>query len=210
MPTTIYLIRHGETENAEQRRYKGHIDVPLSAKGELQLEDVASRLSSVSLSAVYTSDLKRARRSAEIVAKPHNIEPVIDIAFKERNFGRWEGLTFKECRERFPEEFEAWVKNPVEASPVGGESTLDVKNRLIPALEELLLRKQRNETSSISIVAHGGVNRIILCHLLGMPLQNIFRIEQDFGALNIIEIWDETPVVKLINGIYYNGTLKQH
>jgi len=207
MPTTIYLIRHGETENSDQRCYKGHIDVPLSAKGVDQLEKVAARLSSTPISAVYTSDLQRARCSAEIVAKPHNIEPEVDIAFKERNFGQWEGLTFNECREHFPEEFNAWVKNPVEASPLGGESTLDVRDRLVPALEKLLLlSKLRNK--AFSIVAHGGVNRIILCHLLGMPLQNIFRIEQDFGALNIIEIWDETPVVKLINGICYDAAFK--
>ncbi len=200
MATTLYLIRHGETQNADQRCYKGHIDVPLSAKGENQMKKVADRIRNVPLSAIYTSDLQRARRSAEIVARPHNIKPEIKSPFKERNFGRWEGLTFNECRERFPEEFNAWVKNPVEASPVGGESTLDVKNRLVPALEKLL-KKLRGET--FSIVAHGGVNRIIICHLLGMPLQNIFRIEQNFGALNIIEIWEDAPVVKLINGICY-------
>jgi len=106
-------------------------------------------------------------------------------------------MTFAEIKEKNPGEFEAWANNPLKHSPVGGESTLEVKYRAIPAIEEIL---GAHEGDNIAVVAHGGVNRIILCHFLGAPLENIFRIEQDFAAVSIVELWDRYPVIKLING----------
>ena len=150
------------------------------------------------LKAVYCSDLKRAIKSAELIASPHSLNPIISPSLRERNFGIWEGMSFDEIREKYPGEFESWAGNPLKYSPMGGESTLEVRERVINAFENII--GNHNE-ERIAIVAHGGVNRIVLCHILGIPLENIFRIEQDYGALNIIEFWDKYPVVKLINGI---------
>jgi alpha-ribazole phosphatase/probable phosphoglycerate mutase len=222
MVTRLYLIRHGETEDADTRRYKGHIDVPLSEKGIKQMEQLSKyiyqntehRAQSTRLKAVYCSDLSRAIKSAEIIAKPHGIKPIVVKALRERNFGIWEGMNFDEIRERYPKEFKAWADNPLEFSPIKGESTIEVRDRVLKALSLILSKHGRENTEhraqntdknnlglgSIAIVAHGGVNRIILCHYLGIPLENIFRIEQDFGALNIIEFHDGYPVIKLING----------
>ena len=211
MVTTLYLIRHGETEGGEIRRYKGTIDVPLSEKGVRQMEQVSRyiyqnavynqnsecRTRGTELSAVYCSDLSRAMRSAEIVAEPHSLKPIIVSSLRERNFGLWEGMSFDEIREKYPLEFDAWADNPLEFSPMEGESTLAMRDRVIQAMNEI---KENHNKENIAIVAHGGVNRIILCHLLGIPLENIFRIEQDYGALNIIEFWNKYPVVKLLNG----------
>jgi len=116
---------------------------------------------------------------------------------RERNFGLWEGMSFDEIREKYPLEFDAWADNPLEFSPMEGESTLAMRDRVIQAMKEIM---GNHNKENIAIVAHGGVNRIILCHLLGIPLGNIFRIEQDYGALNIIEFWDKGPVIKLLNG----------
>ena len=226
MVTTLYLIRHGETEGSETKRYKGSIDVPLSENGIRQVELAAAfvadqvkssqrsrqlsylrdihRASSDSageaegLKAVYTSDLSRAVKSGEIIAAPHRIGTVSLPELRERNFGIWEGMSFAEIRDQYPEEFNAWADNPMQYSPIGGESTLDMSKRVIAALEGVL---SANAGQVVAIVAHGGVNRIILCHVLGMPLEHIFRIEQDNAAINIIEFWDKYPVVKLLNGI---------
>jgi alpha-ribazole phosphatase/probable phosphoglycerate mutase len=209
MVTTLYLIRHGETEGAEKRRYKGSIDVPLSGNGIRQIERVSRLLSaevkkcrsegdqSVVLSSVYCSDLVRAIKSAEIIAGPHSLSPVIIPALRERNFGIWEGMSFDEIMERYPDEFDAWAGNPLKFSPMGGESTLEMGERVTKALDEIVAG---HVGEHISVVSHGGTNRIILCHVLGIPLENIFRIEQDYAALNIIEFQDKYPVVKLING----------
>ena len=202
MVTTLYLIRHGETEGGEVRRYKGTIDVPLSEKGVSQMEQVSKYIVEKGgkgglMSAVYCSDLTRAIRSAEIVAEPHSLKPIIISSLRERNFGLWEGMSFDEIMEKYPLEFNAWAGNPLKFSPMEGESTLAMRDRVIQAMSEIM---ENHNKENIAIVAHGGVNRIILCHILGIPLENIFRIEQDYGAVNIIEFWDKYPVVKLVNG----------
>lgn len=198
MVTTLYLIRHGLTENGEERRYKGHIDVPLSEKGMKQMERVSKYIvqKSITLDTVYCSDLSRATKSAEIIAEPHSLYTIVSLFLRERGFGIWEGMSFEEIREKYPIEFESWAENPLKFSPMGGENSEGVRKRVIKALEEII---GNFNGKHIAIVAHGGVNRIILCHLMGVPLENIFRIEQDYGALNIIEFWDKYPVVKLIN-----------
>lgn len=226
MVTTLYLIRHGETEGGEVRRYKGSLDVPLSVRGLEQAERTARFLFSHSatarlsqgmsylkdvhntpvndaaeggapaIAAVYCSPLSRAVKGAEAIAKPHGLTPGIVPELRERSFGIWEGLSFTEIKERYPAEFEAWASNPLRYSPIGGESTIEVRDRAVGALEALL---SRHAGESIAVVAHGGVNRIALCHYLGIPLENLFRIEQNFSAVNIIEFWERYPVVKALN-----------
>ena len=241
MVTTLYLVRHGETEGNETKRYKGSIDVPLSEKGIGQIKGSSAfireylrnassskhmsylkeihrssddssgarksenpeptsepqRLRNSRLQAVYTSNLSRAAKSADIIAAPYGLGPIETPDLRERGFGIWEGMTFTEIKEKYPAEFEAWANNPLRYSPIGGESTIEVKDRIIPPLTRIL---ESHKGENIAVVAHGGVNRIILCHFLGIPLENIFRIEQDCAGVNIIEMWDKYPVVKLING----------
>ncbi|MGD0281003.1 MAG: histidine phosphatase family protein [Dissulfurispiraceae bacterium] len=232
MVTTLYLIRHGETIGSETRRYKGSIDVPMSEEGlaqirkvsafiaaKLQLSEMSMRKSYLNavhtafsqnsghgetkLSAVYCSDLNRAVKSAEIIAEPHGLKPLVMPEFRERNFGVWEGMTFDEIKQQYPSEFDAWASNPLKHSPVNGESTMDVYERVIRALDAVISKhaaERKNTATHIVIAAHGGVNRIILCHLMGVPLENVFRIEQDPAAINIIEFWERYPVIKLLNG----------
>lgn len=229
MVTTLYLIRHGALEGSGQKRYVGSIDTPMSQQGIEQvkaasafiakhlsgaecakylsyLRDVhgsagarecRSNESAAKIDTVYCSDLTRAVTSAEIIALPYGLVPIKVHGLRERSFGAWEGMIFSEIKERFPGEFEAWARNPLRHSPVGGENTEEVKERVVKALDDIL---RDHEGDNIAVVAHGGVNRIVLCHILGMPLENIFRIEQDYAAVNIIEFWDKYPVVKLING----------
>ena len=228
MVTTLYLIRHGETDSGGTKRYHGSIDIPLSEKGRQQIgektallqrylsaatlskylsylrdvqgsmpDDTEEKNERPLLSAVYCSGLSRAMQSAEIIAGPFGLKPLPAAGLRERSFGIWEGMTFSEIKERYPKEFAAWADNPLVYAPVEGETTLAVRDRVIGAIDDIL-KTHRGE--HIAVVAHGGVNRIILCHILGIPLQNIFRIEQDYAALNIIEFWEKYPVLKLLNG----------
>lgn len=207
MVTTLYLIRHGTTDKKDSdktvKRYKGSLDIPLSERGIQQIRQLSDHIRmncSEGFKAIYSSPLIRALKSAEIIAEPYSISPVVIADLRERSFGIWEGMTFTEIQEKYPDEFDAWANNPLKYSPLKGESTLAVRDRVIKALDEIL---SRHNGELIAIVAHGGVNRIILCHILGLPLENLFRIEQDYASLNIIEIHDKYPVVKLINGIFY-------
>ena len=101
----IYLLRHGEVVRAETRRFIGHLDVPLSSTGERQSEAQAARLARVKLTALYSSDLARARRTGEIVGAPHGLRPTIVPALREMAMGRWEGLTAAEIQRAEPERF---------------------------------------------------------------------------------------------------------
>jgi len=203
MAATLYLIRHGETEGDGVKRYKGTIDVPISERGIRQMEGsarfVKDTLESIGtkMKSVYCSTLQRAIRSAEIVAGPLGLEPIEVPELRERDFGLWEGMSFDEILEEHPDEFKAWAKNPLHFSPVGGESTLEVRDRVMGKVKELLTK---HSDDSIAVVAHGGVNRVVLCHFMGVPLENIFRVEQDFACVNIVEFHDGYPVVKLLNG----------
>jgi alpha-ribazole phosphatase len=200
MVTTLYLIRHGATEGNHEKRYKGSIDVPISQEGLEQVaraaEFILADLQGGELTAVYTSPLSRAVDTAEIIAEPFGIEPVVVENLKERHFGVWEGMTFGEIREKYPDEFNRWAENPLEHSPVGGESSIVVSNRITPEVEAII---SRHDGEAFAIVGHGGINRIIICNLLGIPLEHMFRIEQDNAAVNIIKFYDRYPAAKLIN-----------
>lgn len=187
-------VHLGDSTTSKYLGYLRDIHDPKDINGEMPEKGAEEN---PNLSAIYSSDLQRAVRSAEIIAEPHGLTPVQLPALRERNFGIWEGMTFTDIKEKYPSEFEAWAGNPLKYSPIGGENTIEVNERVVNALGEII---DRHTGENISIVAHGGVNRIILCHIMEVPLENIFRIEQDYAAVNIIEFWDKYPVVKLING----------
>lgn len=200
MVSNLFLVRHGETEGSGEKRYKGTIDVPLSESGIRQMERASGFISAAldgPLRGVYSSALIRAVRGAEVIAGEHGVEPMALEGLRERNFGQWEGLTFDEIRARHPREFEDWAKDPLRFSPVGGESTEEVRNRVVRLMDGIL---SSHTGGDVVVVAHGGVNRVLLCYFLGMPLENLFRVEQDFACVNIIGFHDGYPVVRLING----------
>lgn len=202
MVTVVYLIRHGETEGDADgvKRYKGSLDVPMSAHGEQQIEGSAGLIKVLlgpeELSAVYCSGLIRAKKSAEIIGAKFDLTPKVVPELMERNFGRWEGMSFEEIEEAYPEDFRRWAGNPLEFSPPGGETTLEVSARALKAFEQVT---KGHVGQAIAVVAHGGVNRAILCHVLGVPLENLFRVEQDHAGVNVIEIYDDYPLVRLMN-----------
>jgi alpha-ribazole phosphatase/probable phosphoglycerate mutase len=196
--TRVYLIRHGQVVNHHEYRYNGHSDVDITPTGVLQMDRLADFLSTHPIEAMYSSDLQRAVKGARIISKDLGIEPVKVHALRELNLGRWEGLTREEASERFPEEAGFRFKDLATGKVKGGESLLDLRERVLPALKEII---ERHRGKKLCIVAHGGVNRVILAEAMGLPIENFFRIEQDYGCLNIINYFDDgVQVVKLLNG----------
>jgi broad specificity phosphatase PhoE len=198
MPTRVYLMRHGEVANGGEKRYNGHIDVDITMKGVEQMHRLAGLLEGKEIAAVYSSDLIRSVRGAEIISKRVGISYTSLPELRERSVGAWEGLTGEEIKERFPEQYTAWRKDLLNYRPPGGECLVDVSVRILPVFKRLVASHREQE---IAMLLHGGVNRVILAEALGMEPLNLFRIEQAFGALNIIDIYDDgTAVVKLLNG----------
>ncbi len=195
----LYLVRHGEAANVTDGvfRYNGHIDVDVSPRGAAQMERIAQYLREKDISKVYSSDLLRAKRGAEAVARYHDLEVQAFCEFREIKMGIWEGLTFQEIHDRYPQEVRQKFDDFVHYRIPDGENVIDVKNRVIPKIRELV---DRNKGREIVLVGHGGMNMVILCDAINLELGNFFRITQGNGCLNIIDYFDDTAVVSLMNG----------
>lgn len=198
MPTRVYLMRHGEVHNGGEKRYNGHIDVDITPKGEEQMHRLAEQLDGSTVAAVYSSDLIRSVKGARIIAGRLGMSFTPLRELRERSVGQWEGLTAEEIRARFPEEYAKWRADLLNYRPPDGECLLDVHGRILPVYRRLVADHRGRE---IALLLHGGVNRVILADALGIEPLNLFRIDQSFGALNIIDYYDDgMPVVKLLNG----------
>jgi alpha-ribazole phosphatase/probable phosphoglycerate mutase len=196
--TRLYLIRHGQVVNHHELRYTGHTDVDITNLGVQQMENLADALSGTEITAVYSSDLTRAVKGAEIIAERLNLKAKKVHAFRELYLGRWEGLTREEGVARFPDEADFRYRDLATTRIKGGENLQDLRNRVIPVLNTTL---KEHHGEHICMVVHGGVNRVILCDAMGLPLENFFRIEQDYGCMNVIEYFEDgIKVIKLLNG----------
>jgi len=196
--TRIFLVRHGQVVNHDEYRYNGHFDVDITNTGVEQMTRVSQFLSGQEIDAVYSSDLQRTVKGARIIGKRLGLEPLMVRPLRELNLGRWEGLTREEAVALYPEEAHFSFKDLATSKVKEGESLVELRARVVPALEEIL---SRHAHRSVCIVAHGGVNRVILSEAMSLPLDNFFRIEQDYGCLNIIDyLEDGMKVVKLLNG----------
>lgn len=196
--TRLFLIRHGQVENHHEYRYNGHFDVDITDIGVEQMVRLAALLSGEPIKAMYSSDLQRAVKGGEIIGKGLGLKPVRVHSLREISLGRWEGLTREEAIERYPEESDFRFRDLASSKVKGGESLIDLKERVVPAIAEIV---ERHTGQIVCVVAHGGVNRVVLSDALGIPIENFFRIEQDFGCLNVIDYFnDGIKVVKLLNG----------
>lgn len=159
----ILLVRHGETDWNAAGRWQGHTDVPLNPTGRAQALAIAARLRAEGVRAIATSDLCRARGTAEIVGEALGLEvALVDVGLRERAYGEWEGLTRGECEARYPEEWARHIADPRNPPP-GGESTDALLSRVIPAVH----RAAERLDSPALLVTHGGVMRAFLAAALG-------------------------------------------
>ena len=182
--TLIYLLRHGAVVGAETQRFIGHLDVPLSERGERESACQAARLRGAKLAAIFTSDLARARRTGEIIGAPHGLPPTVVPALREMAMGRWDGLTAAEIQAREPAVFAEWMARVGEFPFPDGESVPDLAARAWPAFEAIATA---HAGRAVVIVGHGGTNRALLCRALGLPLARILALGQDYGAITVLE-----------------------
>jgi len=197
-PTSLYLVRHGQVEGFEEKRYNGQGDVPLTPAGQAQFGVLQMRLKSKDIQAVYTSDLSRCLEGARILGEPFSLEPVAIPELRELDIGAWEGHTWEELKRRNPKEWQARLADIVNYQVPGGESLGGMAERVRSALQKIV---ERHPGEAILLVAHGGVNRVILLDAIGAPLERLFHVEQDYGCLNLIDYYpDGRAVVKLVNG----------
>jgi alpha-ribazole phosphatase len=180
---TIYLLRHGDSRQDNVKRFIGRTDLPLNTEGMTQAAFWRKELAHIPMERIYCSDLNRSLETARIIAEERS-EPVQPLhKLREINLGKWEGLSFDEVQRLYPGEFERRGADMVNCPPPGGESFADLAARVLPLFAELV----RGSSGNLLIVGHAGVNMVIICHILGMPLENLFRIRQEYGCMNVID-----------------------
>ena len=171
--TTILLARHGESDWNRDRRWQGHADRPLTDLGREQARALADRLAATELGAVYSSDLERARETAAIVAKPHEL-PVNELPdLREVDVGSWSGLTRAEAEERFPNAFRRWTEG--EEGWNDGETYEQLSERVVGAVLSIAARHPRDR---VLLVAHGGSIRAVHAAALGVDVHTYRRIQR--------------------------------
>jgi len=195
--TDIWLIRHAEPDASVRGLCYGSLDVALSTTGREQAAQLADRLAKAPLAAIYSSPRLRATRTAEAVAAPHGLSPRICSAFRELDFGDFEGRTYDEIAASHAELYRQWMETPTEVQFPNGESFTRMRERVLGAYRPLLAT---HESQTIAIVTHGGVVRILLADALDIPPRNIFRIAQRYAALCHIRYLGDHSSVELLNG----------
>ena len=202
-PTTLLLLRHGETALSVDKRFSGRGDTPLTERGLAQAEAAARRLSSTyDIGAVVSSPLRRARQSAEAVARAAGAEIEVVDGFAETDFGRWEGLTFAEVRSQWPDEMSAWLASP-DVAPAGGESFTATFVRVKAARDKVVAG---HAGKVVVVVSHVTPIKTVLRDALEAPPRALYRMHLDPASLSITDWWSDGPaVVRALNDTSHLG-----
>jgi phosphoserine phosphatase len=179
--TEFLLIRHGETEWNRELVFRGRADIPLSARGKQQAEQLAVALATEKIDAIYASPLSRARQTAAPLVASRNREIQIVDSLLDMNFGEWEGLSVKEVELRDPGQYQLWKDHPERCRPPGGESLEAIRSRVKSGLSQWVAS---HPEQTIALVTHRVVCKILLCEILGLDNSAFWRIQQDICALN--------------------------
>ena len=196
----IMLVRHGLTFWNTLGKMQGSSDVQLSPDGLHQARLLAAHFPFHIADAIYSSPLARAETTAMILANKFNLHVQLEPDFSEINFGDWEGQILREIANTDPENFEKFFKQPDAVKIPNAETFQQAQNRAMNALKKIIAAHDSEKNSHIIIVAHGAINRLILCAILDLPINKMWQIAQFNTAVNILLREDEDNfIVELMN-----------
>ncbi|MGD9117351.1 MAG: histidine phosphatase family protein [Dehalococcoidia bacterium] len=196
----LLLVRHGETEYNRDWRFQGHSDLGLDWVGRRQATRLRRRLSREPLDLVYSSNLKRAAETAEIIARGRGLRVVPRETLAELAFGEFEGMTYDEIIERYPQ----WRPDHFDFTAYGGESLEQLAQRIRAFEKELSSHNPAD--ADILIVAHAGPLCVLLCRLLGVDVENWRRFYLMPASLTVVEDVEREPVLSLSNDVSHLKT----
>lgn len=212
--TRFILVRHGETTWNKEGRYQGQMDTPLSERGLAQGKAVAAALAEVKIDAFVTTPLRRAKETCLFCAALHGRQEVeVDARLSEIDHGIWEGKLASEVRRTNGALWAAWQTRPATVTMPQGESLAAVRVRVMAAIADLL---STYAGKTVLVVAHDAVNKVILCDILGLPLDMFWQFKQDNTCINVLEYDEERHKwrVVLLNYTghlgYLYSTVEQH
>jgi len=195
--TCIILVRHGQTEWNREERFRGLADVPLNETGLAQAEATGRRIAAAwHVSAVYSSPLSRALKTAEAIAHHFNLPVQAHPLLADINYGEWQGLSPKEVKVKWPAILDTWYHSPGMAEIPGGESLNSVRARGLSTARELA---DIHPGQTLVLVGHTVINRAILLAVLGLGTHRFWHIGQDTCAINVFETLGHDFILKSLN-----------
>lgn len=181
------------------------MDIPLNLRGLAQAKLAAERLASTPFDAAYCSDLSRVVATAEQIMQGRDIPLIKMEDLREKSFGKLEGITFQELRERHPVVYKKLFEEDIHFAPDGGESDLQVHNRVKKVADDLLARHANSE-GNILVVAHGGSLRALIVSLMGMQTKYMWRLRIANCGISIVSVMDDgSATLDLLNDTNHLG-----
>lgn len=179
----LILVRHGETQWNRENRVLGHTEIELNEEGRKQAESVALALREEKVAAIYCSPLKRARETAEAIARFHQVGVEVDGAFKEMDAGELDGLTYEEMRDRYGDFLREWIRDASALRMPGGESLAQVQHRAWQGVEGII---DRHPEGVVIVVSHNFAILCIICKALGLDLSQFRRLRLNVASISIL------------------------
>ncbi|MDD2422496.1 MAG: histidine phosphatase family protein [Heliobacteriaceae bacterium] len=194
--TRVTFVRHGETLWNREGRLQGWADLALTGQGQQQAAHLARTLEKAKLDGIYCSPLRRARMTAEAIARPHGLAVQEHPGLLELDHGELDGLTFAEMAARYPDILRAWRVDPTDVKLPGGETMATLQARVWQAVQEIVAGYRHRQ---VVVVSHNLAILSVLCKVLGLPLKRFRRLRQDVAARTVVEFEPEGPVLTALN-----------
>jgi len=201
----LILARHGETAWNVEKIYRGRSDVALDEVGTKQAELLGKYVSNHRLEAIYSSPLKRALDTANIIARYQKIDVQIAEGLVDFDYGEWQCLPEREVERLYPALLNEWRNNPHKIRMPGGESLEDVRKRAIEVINDVL----SNYHGSVVLVSHRVVNKVLICSLLGLDNSHFWNINQDVGGITTFNYVDGRFILTKHNDISHLKELQR-
>jgi alpha-ribazole phosphatase len=199
MRTSVYLLRHGQTEANLQRRYQSWGDSPLTAFGRRQMAAAARRLRRIPITVAVSSPSGRSRASlAPLLAGRAAVAVREDARWAEASHGRWEGLTYREVLARFPEEVNARFAQGARGKATGGESLLEVAERVAGVWGELL---RQHEGGRVLVLTHATPIQLVLCAAFALAPDQHWHWRIDLGSITCLDVYPSGAIVRVVNEV---------
>jgi broad specificity phosphatase PhoE len=197
--TEIILARHGETQWNVEEVFRGRIDIELNENGIKQAELLAEYLSNLKIDDIYSSPLKRALKTGEVIASHHELEVKIAPGLIDFDYGKWQGLPHQEVKDKYKELYAEWISQPDQVRVPGGESLSDVRERAIYVVSDAVAKYE----GTVVFVSHRVVNKVLICALLGLDNSHFWSIKQDTGGITTFVYENERFILTEHNNTSY-------
>ncbi len=196
--TVCWLVRHGQTAWNREGRYLSRTDLELTPFGSRQAEAVGRRLKRQPITVIVHSGLQQAEETARAVAAASAGSPSIEVdpAWREADYGRWEGETYPAILERYPCEARARFADPLNAAPEGGEPLSAARERILAAWHALLAR---HNGGRILLVTHATPIQFVVCEMLGISPARYWHMRADLGSVTSVDLYPSAAIIRTLN-----------